>query len=641
MRKRDFYRKKSGKEKSKLVQLTLLEKHNDVWYAFCLSHGKRKIKVKFCCQEEFKQGDKISAILKPLTSNIFEASMAQRKQSSLILGVYKGGLVYPIERRVKQIYRISGRKNSVPDNSLVQLQTEDLRIRKKGKVTVAQVIKKLNFPCWQTYLSKYAYNLPFGFDKSVLEELKQVMLPTNKTHKDYTHIPFVTIDGEDAKDFDDAVWAEEDLHSSNPGGWHIMVAIADVSWYVRPKMLVDQEAYKRGNSVYFPDSVVPMLPEILSNELCSLQPQKKRASIICEVWIDKEGRKIKHKFHRALITSLARLTYTQVQRAFTHESFPEGLEKEISSLISAYHALKKYRHYRGVLELDVPEQAIKLSSDGKIKSVNVRERWESYQLIEEFMILANVAAAEVLEEHNSSLIYRVHDAPSKEKLAGFNAFISNFQLLEPLLGEDLTPADFNALLNHRKLPQEEKRILNMLALRAQSKAEYSPKNIGHFGLALEKYAHFTSPIRRYADLIVHRALVKALCLGIGGLSAYEESHLMDISEYISERERTSLNAENDANDRYIATYLENKKGKIFEAHISSLSHFGMNIIIDQYDFYGFVPKRLMGEAFDFDPEEQVIYTRHSGKNYVLGQYVRVKLHEADPYSGDLVFKLVV
>ena len=611
MRKKDFYTKKSTNGKHKLVQVVLLEKDNELWCATCPSYGKRRIKIKFQEEEQLKKGDKIAVILRPISSNIFEATRVQKKQTSLILGVYKGGFVYPIERRVKQIYRISGRKNSVPDNALVQLQSDGEKTKRRAQATVSQVIKKLNFPYWQTYLSKYAYNLPFNFDKKLLEELKHTSVPTNKTHQDFTSVPFITIDGEDAKDFDDAVWAEEDTHPSNRGGWHIMVAIADVSWYVRPNTLVDKEAYKRGNSVYFPDSVVPMLPEILSNELCSLQPRQKRAAIIGEV-----------------------------QRAFTHESFPEGLEKEISSLIAAYYALKKYRNYRGVLELDVPEQAIKLSSEGKIKSINVRERWESYQLIEEFMILANVAAAEILEENNSSLIYRVHDRPSQEKLAGFNAFVSNSHLLEPLVNDDLTPADFNTFLHHQKLSQEEKRILSMLALRAQSKAEYSPKNIGHFGLALEKYAHFTSPIRRYADLIVHRALVKALNLGQGGLSSYEESHLEEISEYISERERTSVSAENDANDRYIATYLENKKGKVFEAHISSLSHFGVNIVIDQYDFYGFIPKRLMGGTFDFDAEEQVLYARHSGKEYVLGQKVRVKLHEADPYSGDLVFKLI-
>ena len=630
--------KRTSKNKSPVCLVRLVEETApNVWQAKAVN-AKITGAVQVVTSGSQKTGDKVKVRLTPCGHGWQGEVLKGRAAGMLILGVHKKGMVYPIDRRAKGIYRVSGRKGSAPENALVKLSLETRGHRKEA--VVVEVLKKLDFPFWQTYLSEMEHTLPALFSKEVLGDVKGLSVPAISNHRvDLTAVPFVTIDGEDAKDFDDAVWAEEDPNVKNKGGWHVKVAIADVAWYVRPGTAVDKEALKRGNSVYFPDKVLPMLPEALCNEMCSLQPNQKRGALVCEAWVDKNGKKVRHKFYRALIRSVARLTYTEVQRVFDHEGQIKGLEMEIAALIGTYRALRQSRQARGVLDLDVPEHQVRLNKDGKMTDVTVRPQWESHQLIEEMMILANVAAAETLEEKHSPLIYRVHARPSEEKIQQFNAYISD---IDPDLGVDngCSPEDFNRILTHHAFSGEEKKILHQFALKAQSKAVYSPENIGHFGLSLTRYAHFTSPIRRYADLIVHRALISALDLGAGGLTKEEIKNLEEIALHISERERTAATAENEAVDRYVATFLEPKIGQMFDAYVAGVSSFGINVIVTESEFYGFVPKRLLGGTFDFDEDRQELFARHSDQSYHLGDKITVRLIETDPYAGNLVFKIV-
>ena len=449
----------------------------------------------------------------------------------------------------------------------------------------------------------------------------------------------MTIDGADAKDFDDAVWAEPDQDEKNKGGYHIMVAIADVSWYVRCETAVDSDAKLRGNSVYFPDRVIPMLPFELSNGVCSLNPNEERAALVCEVWIDKNGVKKKHQFHRALIKSARRLTYPEVEEAIKNITPIVGLEKEIESLKNVYGLLKKQRVKRGVIEIDVPEQQVQMDTKGNILSIHPRQMLSSMHLIEELMILANVSAAETLEEKHQPVMYRVHDRPSEEKLEVLNNFLRSLHVINKPLNDSVEPKDFNDILTKTR-KKDISFAINEFVLRSQSQAKYSPENIGHFGLALLRYAHFTSPIRRYADLMVHRALVDALKLGEGGLSKEAVETFEKTAIHISQTERQAASAEQDALDRYIASFLKKKEQKSFNVRISSITDFGVFVRVEQYGTDGFVPMRyLKGDFYDYDEKAQLLVGRSTGKTYKVGDKVKAILKEVSPITGGLLFKL--
>ncbi|MDF2764883.1 MAG: rnr, partial [Rhodospirillales bacterium] len=440
-----------------------------------------------------------------------------------VLGVFEptpeGGRLLSTDRRQKADCRIDKRDlNGAEPGELVV--AEILHTHRYGSLQgkIVERIGRMDDPRTASLIAIYNHDIPIEFSKAALDQAEAARPVPLGERTDLRAMPLVTIDGADARDFDDAVWAEPDPDPQNPGGWHLIVAIADVAHYVRPGDALDLEARRRGNSVYFPDRVVPMLPENLSNNLCSLRPDEDRACMAVHLWIDGEGRKRRHRFVRGLMRSAARLTYEQVQAA--RDGAPDELtgpllDSVIAPLYGAYEALASARRRRGTLELDLPERRVIMGSDGRIERIEARARFDSHRLIEEFMILANVAAAETLEDRRQPAMYRVHDVPDAAKIEALREFLETIGL-SLAKGQVVRPKMFTRLLEQAaRTPFAE--MVNELVLRSQAQAVYSPDNLGHFGLALARYAHFTSPIRRYADLLVHRALISGLRLGEGGL----------------------------------------------------------------------------------------------------------------------------
>jgi len=582
-------------------------------------------------------GDVVQVSVKPIGNRLYEGTTLRRMTAgeNHMVGIYENGYVHSVDRRLSRDFELV----RIPPS--VKLQNKDIIVADipmvRDRNPSATFIKKIgNFSesFAPTLIAIYQHNLPVAFTEVAEKQAKHLTVPPiDKTHEDLRSIPFVTIDGADARDFDDAVWAEETSE-----GFHVMVAIADVAWYVRPGSALDMDARLRGNSTYFPDRVLPMLPFELSNGVCSLNPNEARAAMVCEVWLNKQGKKKRHTFRRALIRSAKRLTYPEVQVALDGKTPIVGMEKEIETLHKVYRVLAKLRTNRGVLELNVPERQVILDSKGRVKAIHLRESLDSMKLIEELMILANVAAAETLEQAGVPTMYRVHDRPSDEKRERLNAFLKSLHY--KAVGEDASPKDFNAILTKADGTKQDYAI-NEFVLRSQSQAQYSPENIGHFGLALSHYAHFTSPIRRYADILVHRALIKALNLGAGALTNEEAGTFENIAEHISATERQSAAAEMDAVDRYTASFLVGHEGEAFTGRIASVTAFGLFVAIDDYGADGFIPFRLMaGDYYEYDDEAQSLVGRGSGKTYQMGDSIKVLLVECTPETGSLIFKPV-
>jgi ribonuclease R len=460
--------------------------------------------------------------------------------------------------------------------------------------------------------------------------------------EDLRHLPLITIDPADARDHDDAVYAHADEDPKNPGGHVLWVAIADVAHYVTPGSALDREARRRGNSSYFPDRVVPMLPDRLSGDLCSLHEGVARACIAVRLKIDAEGRKLSHRFTRGLMRSAASLTYEEVQTARDgrpNERCEGVLEEVIGPLYAAYEALKAARATRQPLELDLPERRIVLSDDGQVVSVAFRERFDAHKLIEEFMVLANVAAAEELTRLRRPLLFRVHEEPSPEKLDALRevAEASGFTLAK---GQVLKTMHLNRLLAQAEGTDFDE-LLNISTLRSMPQAYYHPENFGHFGLALRSYAHFTSPIRRYADLVVHRALITGHGWGKDGLSPQEIEGLEETAQHISDTERRSMMAERDTTDRYLAAYLADRVGNEFAGRISGVTRFGLFVKLDETGADGLIPVRSLGrEFFHFDPASQTLMGSETGLTLGIGQRVTVRLAEAVPVTGGLMLELL-
>ncbi|MBM3565076.1 MAG: VacB/RNase II family 3'-5' exoribonuclease, partial [Alphaproteobacteria bacterium] len=426
----------------------------------------------------------------------------------------------------------------------------------------------------------------------------------------------------------------------NPGGWQIMVAIADVAWYVRPGRPLDTAAYERGNSVYFPDRVVPMLPEELSNGWCSLKPGEDRPCLAVRIWIDAGGSFLRHRFTRGLMRSAARLTYEQVQRAHdgqTDDASGPILESVIRPLYGAYRALAQAREVRGVLELDVPERRVIVDENGQIARVEIRARHDSHRLIEDFMIAANVAAAETLERLRQPSMYRVHDEPTWEKLETLRDFLDTIGL-KLVRGQVMRPEHFNIILEKaRQTPHVH--IVNEVVLRSQAQAEYAPENIGHFGLALVRYCHFTSPIRRYSDLLVHRALIRGMKLGEGAL---EDAHrdFKQMGQHLSLTERRAAEAERDAVDRLTAAYLAERIGRTFTGKVRGVTRAGLFIALDETGADGLLPMSMLGgDRFVHDERRHRLKGTRTGREFRLGERLRVVLVEADPVTGGTIFAL--
>lgn len=580
-------------------------------------------------------GDIVQASVKPIGNRLYEGATLRRMTAgeNHMVGIYEDGYVHSVDRRLSRDFELI----RVPPS--IKLQNKDIVVAdipmvrdRNPKATFIKKIGNFTESFAPTLIAIYQHSLPVAFTEAAEKQAQNLKVPpVDKDHEDLRQIPFVTIDGADARDFDDAVWAEE-----TDEGFHVMVAIADVAWYVRPGSALDMDARLRGNSTYFPDRVLPMLPFELSNGVCSLNPNETRASMVCEVWLNKQGKKLRHTFRRALIKSVRRLTYPEVQAALDGKTPIAGMEREIDTLHRVYQVLAKLRANRGVLELDVPERQVILDKKGHVKAIKLREALDSMKLIEELMILANVAAAETLESADVPTMYRVHDRPSDEKRERLNAFLTSLHYKG--VREDAEPKDFNAILTKADGTKQDYAI-NEFVLRSQSQAQYSPENIGHFGLALSHYAHFTSPIRRYADVLVHRALIKALHLGTGALTSEEADTFDNIAEHISATERQSAAAEMDAVDRYTAGFLAGREGEVFTGRISSVTAFGLFVAIDEYGADGFIPFRLMtGDYYEYDDEAQRLVGRGSGKTYQMGDTVKVILVECTPETGGLIFK---
>ncbi len=502
---------------------------------------------------------------------------------------------------------------------------------------VIEVIGRSDDPKAISLIAIHKHNLPYAFSQEVEQEALSRKRPRKDKREDFTDLPFVTIDPDDAKDFDDAIHAEPDPAADNAGGWRVIVAIADVAHYVRPDSLLDANAYDRGNSCYFPDRVVPMLPEHLSNDMCSLRPDEIRPAMAVRMVFDKNGRKLRHRFHRVLIKSQGRLTYREAQAAFDGQE--TSLSPVLENILSAYRALAKARNKRAPLDLDLDEHKIIFHEDGRVSGVTTYERYDAHKLIEEFMIQANVCAAETIENHNFPCLYRIHDAPSDEKLAGFNEFLQTMGL-SLAKAQVLKPQAFNRILEEAK-KEDAVAMISDVVLRTQSQAEYSTRSIGHFGLNLRRYAHFTSPIRRYADLIVHRTLIRLLNLGPDGLTDAETQRLDEIATHISKRERETMAAERETVDRYIASYLEDRTGATFDAKISGVTRFGLFVKLKETGADGFVPMRsLHDDWYELDEVRKSLVGRDKKGIYQLGQDASVRLVEATPLQGGLRFEIL-
>ncbi|QJE73106.1 ribonuclease R [Aerophototrophica crusticola] len=595
-------------------------------------------------------GDRVLARLARVEDTLYEGRTIKKlggNETARVVGVYElgrdGGRLRPADRKAKAELVI------MPQNSEGarpgELVVAELLPSSRHGLKQARVVERLGGveePKAISLIAIHQNGIPTVFPKAAIEEAERAEEPTLEGRTDLRDFPLVTIDGADARDFDDAVFAEPDTDPENKGGWHLLVAIADVSFYVRPGSALDRAAYERGNSCYFPDRVVPMLPEALSNELCSLKPKVNRACLAVHLWIDAKGNLKRHKFVRGLMRSAARLTYEQAQAA--HDGQPDEttgplLDTVIRPLYGAYDVLAKARQKRGTLELDLPERKVRLTPDGKVAEIGVRERLDSHRLIEEFMIAANVAAAEALEARHAPCMYRVHAEPARDKLEPLREFLKTFGY-NLAKGQVLKPIAFTNILDKaRDTPESE--LISTVILRSQAQAVYQPENIGHFGLALTRYAHFTSPIRRYADLLVHRSLVRSYRLGDGGLDDHEAATLDKIGEHISLTERRAAEAERDSMNRYIAAYLADRVGGMFSGKIGGVTHFGLFVTLDETGADGLVPVSSLPEDFyDHDEANHALVGRRSRRVFRLGSRVKVRLVEADPIAGSMVFRLL-
>nr|WP_245304334.1 ribonuclease R [Hoeflea olei] len=570
------------------------------------------------------------------------------RRQGLVLGVFRaspegGGRLMPIDRRGEEYAIEADSVGAARDGDLVEAETARPGRIGLPRARVQAVLGSVDSEKAISMIAIHAHGIPHVFPDEVIRAAEAAKpAPLSGGREDWRDVPLVTIDPYDAKDHDDAVYAEEDPSPDNPGGIIATVAIADVSWYVRPGSALDREALKRGNSAYFPDRVVPMLPERISNDLCSLREGEDRPALALRMVFTAEGRKIGHRFHRVMIKSAAKLSYQQAQAAIDgHPDDKTGplLAPVLKPLWNAYAVLKRERNRRQPLDLDMPERKILLTPEGKVDKVIVPERLDAHRLIEEFMIQANVAAAETLEKRRQPLIYRVHDQPSLAKQEVLREFLGTIGL-SLARGAAVRASAFNGILA-RAAGEPHQIMVNEMVLRSQSQAIYSPENIGHFGLNLMKYAHFTSPIRRYADLIVHRALVGSLGLGEGAITPAEESALEDIAAEISTTERRAMAAERETVDRLIAHHLAGRLGEAFDGRISGVTKSGLFVSLPQFGADGFIPVSTLGlDYYIYDEAHQALTGDRTGLGYRLGDAVEVKLVEVIPLAGSMRFEML-
>jgi ribonuclease R len=586
-------------------------------------------------QPALAPGARVLARLRRIGGDKYEGRTIKRltEKTGSIIGVFRatptGGRIEPTDRRQKSEWIVPpGEAMGATDGEIVRAEPlpgsgygpKPARVQEcLGQVTDARSV---------SLIAIATHEIPVDFPEAALKEAERAKATPLAKRIDLREVPLITIDGADARDFDDAVFAAPD-----GAGHRLIVAIADVAHYVKPQSALDKSARERGNSCYFPDRVVPMLPEALSNGWCSLKPHEDRGCLFVEMFIDAEGRKQSHKFGRALMRSHARKTYEDVQAE--HDFDPANH----AHLYAAFTALKAARHTRGTLDLDLPERKVELTPGGEVAKISPRPRLDSHRLIEEFMILANVCAAEELERLKLPCMYRIHAPPSPEKIDNLRNFLATLEIsLKP--GDQLHPRDLDHILK-LVAGTDKAMLVNETVLRSQSQAEYGPDNIGHFGLALTRYAHFTSPIRRYADLLVHRALIKGLKLGRDGLSEDDITQFQDTAEKITATERRATLAERDSTDRYLALYLQHRVGELFEGRISGVTKFGLFVTLPETGASGFAPMATLPEDYwVHDEASQSLIGRRSRMVFQLAQTLEVRLAEARPVTGGLIFNVL-
>ncbi|MFO1129180.1 MAG: ribonuclease R [Rhodospirillales bacterium] len=596
----------------------------------------------------FATGERALARLSPIGPGTYEARIIRRLLAAppRTLGLYTlvagQGRILPVDKRAREELVVA--PGDAGDADPGDLVWAEVRTARPLGLKQARIVERLGPSMGArsiTLITLHDHDIPSRFSEATLAEAEAARAAPLDDRDDLRRLPLVTIDGEDARDFDDAVFAEPDTDPDNPGGWHLLVAIADVAWYVQPGSALDRTAFERGNSVYFPDRVVPMLPQQLSNGWCSLVPGEDRPCLAVHLWIDAGGNLRRRSFVRGLMRSAARLTYRQVEAARhgdTDETTARLARSVIAPLYGAYQALAEARHKRGVLELDVPERQVRVDADGHVTAIHLRERLESHKLIEEFMILANVAAAEALEERKTPCVYRVHDQPSADKLEALRDFLDTVGLsLRP--GRMTRPGDFNGILS-RVEGTPVAPLVNEVVLRSQAQACYDTVNIGHFGLALRRYCHFTSPIRRYADLLVHRALIEAFKLGRGRLGA-DPPDLARAAEHISATERRAAAAERDAVDRFTAAFLAERVGATFAGRIGGVTRFGLFVALDGTGAQGLVPiASLPDDYYAHDARGHRLVGQTHGLTFRLGDKVEVRLVEVSPLTGGIIMEIL-
>jgi len=594
-------------------------------------------------------GERAVARFSPSGANLYEARILRAVGGApdRVIGIYRvtaeGGRIEPTDRKLRTEFRVAAgdAKGAAPGEIVLAEVVGQPQMGLPAARIVERIGDSAN-PRAFSVIAIHSHGIPVPFPKAALDIAARAMPVALGDRTDLRDVPLVTIDGADARDFDDAVWAAPD--PEHEGCWHALVAIADVAHYVRTGDALDVAARERGNSVYFPDRVVPMLPEALSNELCSLKPGVDRACMAVELRIDADGRLTQHHFRRGLMRSAARLTYEEVQDAIDgrpSEKTAPLLDGALKPLYGVYRALERARLARGTLDLDIAERRILLDPSGRIARIEPRERLESHKLIEELMIAANVAAAETLERLKQPCMYRVHDSPDPEKLVALTRFLHGIGIhgLTLAKGQVIRPHHFNAIL-HRAKGTPYERLVNALVLRSQAQAEYSPENLGHFGLSLRRYAHFTSPIRRYADLLVHRALISGQRFGSDGLPHPHED-FKAVGTHISMTERRAAAAERSAADRYTAAYLAERVGAEFAGRINGVTRAGLFVTLDETGADGLIPIRtLPDDYYVHDEASHSLKGRRSGRTYMLGDPVRVRLAEADTVTGSLLFAII-
>lgn len=568
---------------------------------------------------------------------LFEKRDEERPVTGVYLRTARGGRVKPASRKIKhELHVREADVNGAEDGDLVVAMPMPQRGYGPVRARITEIIGRREDPRAASLLAIAAHDIPTEFPAGVVAQARE-HVPAEVKRTNLRDTPLITIDPADARDHDDAVYAER-----LKDGFRIIVAIADVSAYVTPDSALDVEALKRGNSTYFPDRVVPMLPFELSADACSLKEGQDRLCMAVEIQIDKSGSKRSHKFMRAIMRSAGALSYEEAQQAIDGQPSERAqplLKTVLRPLWDAYAALNKAREHRGPLELDLPERKVEIAKDGSVAGIRTKARFDAHKLIEEMMIQANVCAAEELEKRSSPLLYRIHDAPSDAKIAALSEFLKTMDIDWPL-GERTQTKRFNRLLSDFG-ETEHAEAVSEIVLRTQSQAIYSPDNIGHFGLNLKKYAHFTSPIRRYSDLIVHRALITTHGFGPEGFTDKQAAQLDETAQHLVQTERRSMAAEREATDRYLALFLADRVGAEFSGRITGVTASGLFVRLDQTGADGFCPaSRISHEYWRYNEAAQALVGEDSGKRYELGQTVEVRLAEVTPLEGGLLLELL-